>query len=85
MAGRFASTCLSRTIYGSIGSLDSLASDNRGYWYSFPFWMYSVPGPSYGSSHVRWCLNRYRSYNPRTDLFKGYDGRYHRCRSPYRR
>lgn len=37
-----------------------------------------------GSRHVRWCLNRYRSYNPRTDQFLGYDGYYHYCRSPWR-
>ncbi len=36
-----------------------------------------------GSAHVRWCLNRYRSYNPRTDTFLGYDGYRHRCRGPY--
>jgi hypothetical protein len=58
----------------------------NGFWYAFPFWLYSTPAPYYGYSnnHVRWCLNRYRSYNPRTDMFLGYDGRYHRCRSPYR-
>ncbi len=37
-----------------------------------------------GRSHVNWCLNRYRSYNPRTDQYLGYDGRYHYCRSPFR-
>ena len=37
----------------------------------------------YSNSHVRWCLNRYRSYNPRTDTFLGYDGYRRRCRSPY--
>ncbi|WP_454289594.1 BA14K family protein [Rhizobium arsenicireducens] len=44
------------------------------------------PPPVWGSSsaHVRWCMNRYRSYNPRTDTYLGFDGRYHRCRSPYR-
>jgi BA14K-like protein len=36
-----------------------------------------------GGGHVEWCLNRYRSYNPRTNLFKGYDGYYHQCNSPY--
>jgi hypothetical protein len=36
-----------------------------------------------GGGHVQWCLNRYRSYNPRTDTFMGYDGRRHRCNSPY--
>ena len=36
-----------------------------------------------GGGHVKWCLNRYRSYNPRTDTFVGRDGYRHRCRSPY--
>lgn len=36
-----------------------------------------------GGGHVEWCLNRYRSYNPRTDTFMGYDGYRHRCNSPY--
>jgi hypothetical protein len=36
-----------------------------------------------GGGHVQWCLNRYRSYNPRTDTFMGYDGYRHRCNSPY--
>jgi len=37
----------------------------------------------YSSAHVRWCLNRYRSYDPRTDTYLGYDGYRHRCRGPY--
>ncbi len=59
----------------------------RGYWYRRPWWTFTVPvpGPVYGGNrHVRWCLNRYRSYNPRTDTFMGYDGYRHRCRSPFR-
>ena len=36
-----------------------------------------------GGGHVQWCLNRYRSYNPRTNTFMGYDGHRHRCNSPY--
>jgi len=36
-----------------------------------------------GSSHVEWCLDRYRSYDPRTNTFLGYDGFRHRCNSPY--
>jgi hypothetical protein len=40
--------------------------------------------PAYGSGHVRYCLNRYRTYDPRSDTFIGYDGYRHRCRSPYR-
>jgi hypothetical protein len=33
---------------------------------------------------VHWCLNRYRSYDPSSDTFLGYDGYRHRCNSPYR-
>ena len=33
-----------------------------------------------GSSHVRWCMNRYRSYDPDTNTYIGRDGRAHRCR-----
>jgi hypothetical protein len=36
------------------------------------------------SAHVHWCLNRYRSYDPSSDTFLGYDGYRHRCNSPYR-
>ena len=63
---------------------------HNGWWYAAPWFLPPVvvtPAPRYRPrrAHVRWCRNRYRSYNPRTDLFLGYDGRYHRCRSPYRR
>jgi hypothetical protein len=36
-----------------------------------------------GNAHVQWCLNRYRSYDPSTDTYMGYDGYRHRCRAPY--
>ncbi len=70
-----------------------------GYWYRTPWWTLPLaapaivaptivaPAPVYGgggNAHVQWCLNRYRSYNPRTDQFLGYDGQYHYCDSPYR-
>jgi len=35
-------------------------------------------GGSY-SSHVARCEARFKSYNPRTDMYLGYDGNYHRC------
>lgn len=35
------------------------------------------------NAHVRWCLNRYASYNPATNTFLSYDGYYKRCISPY--
>ena len=37
----------------------------------------------YDDAHTRWCKKRYRSYNVRTDRYLGYDGRFHRCRSPF--
>jgi hypothetical protein len=40
--------------------------------------------PAGGSRHVRWCYDRYRSYDARSNSFLGYDGDRHRCRSPYR-
>lgn len=44
-----------------------------------------VPPPArgYGSRHVRWCLDRYRSYNPRTNTWVAYSGRVNQCISPY--
>ena len=48
-------------------------------------------GPAYGGTygygagngHVQWCLNHYRSYNPSTNTFMGYDGYAHNCNSPF--
>jgi len=37
-----------------------------------------------GNRHVRWCLNRYRSYDPASNTFVTYDGDVRRCVSPYR-
>lgn len=37
-----------------------------------------------GNRHVRWCLDRYRSYDPGTNTFVSYDGDVRRCISPYR-
>ena len=61
-----------------------------GYWYAAPWWVgpgigfgITVPGVALGSAHVQWCLNRYRSYDPASDSFLGYDGFRHRCISPY--
>lgn len=38
-----------------------------------------APAPSYDSLHVRRCMGRYRSYDPGTDTFIGFDGRPHYC------
>jgi hypothetical protein len=36
-------------------------------------------GPGYGSSHVRRCDARFRSYDRGSDSYMGYDGYRHRC------
>jgi hypothetical protein len=46
------------------------------------------PPPAYydrgwTEAHIEWCLDRYRSYNPATNTFTGYDGYQHVCRGPY--
>ena len=57
-------------------------------YYYEPYYYQPYYGESYyyggGSSHVRYCLSRYRTYSVRTDTFVGYDGYRHRCRSRYR-
>lgn len=69
----------------------------RGHYYASPWWLAApaiglglglaitpqVHGYSGRSGHVQWCHNRFRSYNAATDSYLGYDGRYHRCNSPY--
>jgi hypothetical protein len=42
---------------------------------------YYLNGPG-ASAHVEWCQSRYRSYNPDTNMYLGYDGNYHRCHGP---
>jgi BA14K-like protein len=67
-----------------------------GYWYENPWWVFPMIGAGialgsrdhyydrgYGSRHVEWCLNRYRSYNIRTNTWVSYDGRVRYCNSPY--
>jgi hypothetical protein len=69
---------------------------HRGYWYDSPWWLLTIPfaaatgaaiaaspGYSGGSAHVRWCSNRYQSYNPRNNTWVGYSGRVYQCNSPY--
>jgi len=33
--------------------------------------------------HVQWCLNKYRSYNPRYNTWVAYSGQVKKCYSPY--
>jgi hypothetical protein len=41
-----------------------------------------LPAPTYGAAVLRgtaWCAQRYRSFDPATGTYLGYDGREHLC------
>ena len=42
---------------------------------------YYPPQPYYNdyNQQVQYCMQRFRSYDPRSGVYMGYDGRYHRC------
>jgi hypothetical protein len=62
-----------------------------GRWVQGPYWApapYGYASPvfprAYARSvawdqHVSWCANRYRSYDPASDTYLGYDGARHYC------
>lgn len=67
-----------------------------GFYYENPWWLFPVVGAGialgaagaydgggYGSRHVEWCLDRYRSYNPRYNTWVSYSGQVRQCISPY--
>jgi hypothetical protein len=71
---------------------------HRGYYYKTPWWTLPlIIGDAYAndryydddgfdgmsSRHVEWCMDRYRSYNPRTNTWVSYSGIVHQCNSPY--
>ena len=56
-----------------------------GYWYApAAFTVIISPRRAYvgGNSHVRWCMNRYRSYRVSDNAFQPYNGPRQLCRSP---
>jgi hypothetical protein len=67
---------------------------HNGYWYETPWWTLPLIGGAIinesmrrdrgGSRHVEWCLDRYRSYNVRTNTWVAYSGDVRQCVSPYR-
>ena len=44
--------------------------------------VYARPSRSW-DRHIDWCLDRYRSYNPRTNQFLSSSGYFKTCRSPF--
>jgi hypothetical protein len=66
---------------GAIGlglGLSALASRPSYGYYAEPSYSYR-PAP-WSPAWYDYCSDRYRSFNPRTGYFKGYDGEYHFCR-----
>lgn len=52
--------------------------------YGAPRRYYRPPVQRGYNAHVRWCLNRYRTYNPSTNRYHAGGGVYRACYSPYR-
>ena len=63
------------------------------YWYQKPFQVHRYGDfeprhrhhhmASSSSRHVAWCSERYRTYDPATDMFVGKGYRHYHCDSPY--
>lgn len=49
------------------------------YFYPQPYYAPRYYAPPAYSSGVAWCIQHYRSYDPRTETYLGYDGYRHRC------
>jgi BA14K-like protein len=63
---------------------------HQGYYYQSPWWV--VPGlvignngynHRYNGSHVQWCMDRYRSYDRRSNSWLSNSGQRRQCNSPY--
>ena len=46
-----------------------------------PYYGYDGPyyAPGYGSNAVGYCMQRFKSYDPRSGTYLGYDGYRHPC------
>jgi hypothetical protein len=53
----------------------ALAAANRGYYDDG----YYAQAPYAGGGNVEYCLQRYRSYDPASGTYLGFDGRRHPC------
>ena len=45
--------------------------------------IYTYATPAYGSAHVQWCYDRYRSYRAYDNTFQPYGGPREQCYSPF--
>ena len=74
---------------------DRCRNFHDGYYYETPWWTlpliiggiaannYDDDDGDFGNRHVEWCLDRYRSYNPRNNTWVSYSGNVNQCNSPY--
>lgn len=90
-------TTYNRNIHGNrCGNWSNNCRYRHGnYWYASPWWALPVVGAGIaigaydggyagnGNRHVNWCMNRYNSYNPRSNTWMSYGGRLRQCVSPY--
>jgi hypothetical protein len=64
------------------GALGGVAGSVIGGWLNRP---QRPPPPAYGGggydsdAAIRYCMSRFRSYNPETGIYWGYDRQPHRC------
>jgi hypothetical protein len=63
--------------------LGSAIANSRPYYYDGPYAPAPVygPGPGYyaGDDAVAYCMSRFKSYDPRSGTYLGYDGYRHPC------
>jgi len=57
------------------GALIGGALASRPYYYDYAY----APAPSYGSGAVSYCMSRFKSYDPASGTYLGYDGYRHPC------
>jgi hypothetical protein len=61
----------------------AMADSYYGYGYAPPGYGYQFEPYGYAAApDAAWCAQRYRSFNPATGMYLGYDGRQHVCRGP---
>jgi len=85
VGGAFAAATSPLWAPGYYGNSPGYAYGNSGYYDYSPGYAY---GPSYGyvaapamvaGDSVAYCQQRFRSYNPSTGMYLGFDGQYHPC------
>jgi hypothetical protein len=84
-AGAFALTAAVVLASGAAAVADSAQSAPGYGYYQPPDYSYGYQSEPYGyaaSPDTAWCAQRYRSFNPATGTYLGYDGRQHVCRAP---